>query len=280
MKRTMLARTGLGRAGVFARRNFSVTLALTLCSCAARHNVDTFRVVPAKPEYTLRSPEATSTPFPEVLAEYTNVGPGWVQLQPDMGLRIENAYYREGAPKRDLSNYIGTETARYRVRTNGMLQQVHVESTLTQHPADQPSVEQLIANGQTRFRHHRYFYQVTFKRRSRAEAAILLSAASTRDLESLTQKLLRDPESTCAGAQTHCTVFPEACTVSLEMEIIVNGTPKTTIWGSTVANVAAHPSSIELLRRHAGRFTPVALDSADPQALRLPLLPGDRLTWR
>jgi hypothetical protein len=40
-----------------------------------------------------------------------------------------------------------------------------------------------------------------------------------------------------------------------------------------------HPRKLQLLRLHDGRLTPVRIDVADPNALRLPLLPGDRVDW-
>jgi hypothetical protein len=72
-------------------------------SCATRRAVTSFRVLPAKPDYLLRSPDSKDTPFPEVLGRYTNVGLGWVELRPQIELRVENAYFREGAPKRGLA---------------------------------------------------------------------------------------------------------------------------------------------------------------------------------
>jgi hypothetical protein len=44
-------------------------------------------------------------------------------------------------------------------------------------------------------------------------------------------------------------------------------------------SIALHPRHVEMLRADAGRLVPVEIDSSDPGALRLPLLPGDRITW-
>jgi hypothetical protein len=47
-------------------------------SCATRRAGALFRVLPAKPDYLLRSPDSKDIPFPEVLGRYTTVGPdGW-----------------------------------------------------------------------------------------------------------------------------------------------------------------------------------------------------------
>lgn len=232
------------------------------------------------PEYLLRSPDAKVTAFPETLGGYTNVGPEWVELRPGMSLRIENAYYRQGAPKRGLQNYLGTETARYRVRSDGSLRRVSLEALLPERPPDQAPVQDLLPENRSRLHHHRYFYQVIFKRSSGSVSAILLSAESTRLLDQLTRELLQYPESVCHAGSRNCTMFPEACTVTLEMEILANGAVRTLPWGSTVAQVSGRTHHVELLRPYGGRLTPVQIDATDAQALRLPLLPGDRLTWQ
>jgi hypothetical protein len=219
-------------------------------------------------------------PFPELLGKFTTLDHGWVDLRPDMGIRVENAYYREGAARRGLENYLGTEVARYRVSPSGGLRQVAFEASLERIPSDQPAVQLLLTPAKLRFHFHRYFYQVFFKRRDRPVAAILLSAGSKQEIEELTVKLLEDAESVCHTGSRNCTMFPETCTVSLEMRVMVNGVGRTVSWGSTLANVSAHPRSLELLREFAGRPTRVEIDPHDPQALRLPLLPGDRLKWK
>src|SRR5579863_504137 len=257
----------------------AIVLALSP-GCAIRRHADSFRVVAANPEYLLRWPDSAETPIPEVLGHYTNVGPDWVELRPEMELRVENAYYREGAPKRGLANYLGTQVARYRVLPNGKLRGISAEPGLVQLPPDQPPVKQLLPSRQTRYGHHRYFYQVVLNRKTGVQSAILLGAASKEELERLTGQLARAPEAVCNASSSHCTAFPEACTVALEMEIVVNGAARTVPWGSLVANVAASPQTVELSRPFGGRLVPVEMDASDPKALRLPFLPGDHIDWR
>lgn len=248
-------------------------------SCATRRAVPAFRVLPAKPDYLLRSPDAKDTPFPEILGRYTNVGPDWVELRPQIELRVENAYFREGAPKHGLANFLGTEIARYRVLPTGMLEEIAVQSRLAQRPADQPPVQQLLGESQRRYLHHRLFYQVLVNKKSDVRSAVLLSAASMSDLERLTKQLLGEPDSVCGGVSTHCTAFPEACTASLEIKIVVNGAPRTVLWGSVLGGVAENHRRIELFRPYLGRLARVEGDLRDPEALRVPLLPGDRIKW-
>ncbi len=257
-----------------------LTLALLLsASCITRYHREPFRVLQASPEYLLRSPDSKNTPFPEVLGQYTSLGQGWVDLRRQMELRIENAYYREGAPKRGLTGFLGTEIARYQVGPKTGLRLISVQSRVAQRPGDQPPVQQLIRPSQGRYRHYRFFFEVLFNRKAELRGAVLLGAGSSDELDHLAAKLLTEPESVCGGQLLHCTLFPEACTVSIEIEIVVNGAPRTVLWGSLLASVATRPRHVELFRPYAGRLTPVEIDASDPKALRLPLLPGDHIYW-
>jgi len=249
-------------------------------SCATRRPVASFRVLPAKPDYLLRSPDSKDTPFAEVLGGYAHVGSGWVELRPQIELRVENAYFREGTPKRGLANFLGTEIARYQVLATGRLEQIALQSRVAQRPADQPPVQQLLSESQKRYQHHRLFYQVLVNKKADIRSAALLSAVSIDELDRLTEQLLTEPDSVCDGVSTHCTAFPEACSVSLEIEISVNGAARLVPWTSVLADVVERYRHVELFRPYVGRLAPVEIDSRDPSALRIPLLPGDRVKWR
>jgi hypothetical protein len=238
-----------------------------------------FQVLPAAPAYVLRSPDATDTPFPEVLSRYSDAGEsqGWL-LHPNSELQIENAYYREGAPKHGIDNFVGTEKASYQVRPKS-LRLISVQSGLTERPADQPRVQELIRPSQLHYSFYRYFFQIVFRQKAGVRGAVLLGANSSGELARLALRLKTDPDAVCDGQSPHCAIFPEACTVALEIEIVVNGATRTVVWGSLLENVATHPRKLALLRLHAGRLTPVEVDAGDPNALRLPLLPGDRIEW-
>jgi hypothetical protein len=130
-------------------------------------------------------------------------------------LRVENAYYREGAPKRDLSAYIGTEVAHYQVQRNGSLRLLSIES-LKDRPRDQPPVQSLMQSSVRRYPYHRFYFEILFKRNSSARGSVVLGAASTAELDSLSEQLLADPDSVCNDRSSHCTVFPHDCSVSIE----------------------------------------------------------------
>jgi hypothetical protein len=257
-----------------------VALACALAiSCAARRPGTAFRVLPGQPDYLLRSPDSKETPFPEVLSRYTIVGPGWVELRPLTELRVENAYFREGAPKHGLANFLGTEIARYQVLATGELKQISVESRVEQRPSDQPAVQQLLSEPQRLYHRHRFFYQVLLNKKSDVRSAVLLGGESAEELDRLTAELLTQPDSICGGGSTFCTVFPKACTASVEIEIMANGSPRTVLWGSTLAEFAERHRHVALFRRYQDGLAPVEIDVHDREALRVPLLPGDVIKW-
>ncbi len=255
------------------------SLAILCQSCAHRLSSGSFQVLPAQPQYLLRSPDATTTPFSDVLSSYNGFVPGkdWMDLRSKMQLRIENAYYQKGFPKRGLNGYLGTEIAQYRVTREGRLRLISVKP-MADRPVDQLPVQQLVTATQERYRFHRFYFEILF--RKSVQGSVLLGANSADEIASLAAQLLRQPDSVCGNESKHCTVFPEACSVSAEMEIVVNGAPTTVGWGSLLASIADHPQQVDLLRSYAGRPTPIEIDPHDPGALRLPLLPGDQIRWK
>jgi hypothetical protein len=268
-----------GRYDAWKISAFTLALLPCLYSCATHHAGRAFRVVAAEPYYVIRSPDATETPFTEVLSRYSDVGPpqGWL-LHSNTQLRVENAYYREGAPKHGIADFLGTQTAIYRVRGRG-LQLLSLRSEVARRPADQLPVQDLIGPEQRRYRYYRYFFQIVFRQKANTRGAVLLGADSLDELSALAVRLLDDPDAVCSGPSTHCATFPEACTVALQIEVSVNGVRSVVGWGNTLGSVAVHPRTLKLSRLDNGTLTPVEVDAGDPNALRLPLLPGDRIEW-
>jgi hypothetical protein len=268
-----------GRYDAWKIPAFVLAPLLGLFCCATPRAGRTFRVVAVKPTYVIRAPDATETAFQEVLSRYSDVGPpqGWL-LHSDTELRVENAYYREGAPKRGIADFLGTQTAVYRVGGRG-LRLISVRSEVARRPADQPPVQDLIGPQQRRYRYHRYFFQIVFRQKADTRGAVLLGADSLDELNRLASALLNDPDAVCGGPAKHCAAFPVACTVALQIEVSVNGVRSVVGWGNTLGSVAAHPRTLKLSRVYKGALTPVELDAGDPSALGLPLLPGDRIEW-
>jgi hypothetical protein len=261
------------------RRIPAVIQLLTFWIACAPRPLGSFRVLPGRPNYRLRAPDASETPFPEVPARFAASTPNWVELRAGMGLRVENAYYRDGSAKHDLAHYLGTQVARFRIARGGTLRFLSFESNVKQRPADQPPARQLISDAQRRFRHHRFYYEILFKQKDQLRGAVLLGAPTADQLDQLAGRLRADAAGVCGGGSLNCTVFPSTAIVAVEIEIVVNNARRSVLWGSFLGNVAAHPRRLQLLRSYDGKLTPVELDPADPKALRLPLLPGDHLTW-
>jgi len=247
---------------------FLFLLPLTL-ACSSH-----FRVLPYSPNYVLRSPHRTETAFPEILRAYNGFQPGLpsIDLRPQMELRIENAYYQKGSSRRGLDGFLGTEIARYEVTVQG-LKLVMVQS-MKERPADDVPVTELIAAARTHFRYYRFYYEVVFSHANNAsKGSVLLGANSMQDLE-------QQPETVCNSTANQCVVFPEACSVSVEMKISVNGKPQDVVWGSSLASIVpAGTSHVEMRRLEASRSFPVVIRSNDADALRLPLLPGDAIKF-
>jgi hypothetical protein len=197
-----------------------------------------------------------------------------------MGLRIENAYFREGSSRRELEDYLGTEVARYQASMTGDLVQIGPTQVVPNRPANQLRVDQLIPEAQRKVPHHRFFYQILINPTDTHRTAVLISAATPERLASLTELLLRDPSKLCSGDSTSCTVFPKSSSVSLEMEIFVNDSPKTVAWGSWLWTITGDTGSPKLFRLYKGRLTRVKFDPKDPGARGVPLLPGDHVKQR
>ncbi len=280
----MIARQDSGNvcsADKLARRAATPLWCLLLCltSCLTRSPGARFRVLPKSPNYLLQSPDSRQTPFPDVLRAYNGfeAGHGWIDLHPLMELRIENAYYEAGAPRSGLKGFLGTEIARYRVLPGG-LRLVSVQPMKNRPPNDKP-VQDLIPDLEKRFTHYRFYYEMVFARSDHSRGSVLLGADSREELDGLAMKLANQ-ETVCNPQSTHCVVFPEACSVSVEMEIIVNGRPQMVTWGSILGSIAQDPRNLQVRRLYAGRLRPIEIDPHDPKALRLPLLPGDRIVWK
>jgi hypothetical protein len=192
-------------------------------------------------------------------------------------LRVENAYYQQGASRRGLAGFLGTEVAQYEVLRSG-LRLLSVQP-MNARPENDLPVQRLIAPPQMHFPYHRFYFEVLFRQKGNAHGSVLLGADSQQELDGLSEQM-ENPEMVCNGSSTRCTIFPEACSVSIEMKIWVNGEEKVVTWGSQIVSViSGSPRYLEMKRLYKGRLRPVKIDPRDANALRLPLLPGDEITW-
>ncbi len=252
---------------------------LYLASCVGSLSRTHFRVIPHSPQYLLQSPpDSYRTPFTEVLKAYNGFEAGhtWIDLTPLMELRIENAYYEAGAPRSGLAGFLGTEVAQYTVLPNA-LDLLSVEPTKNR-PNDDISVKDLISGAAKQFSHYRLYYEIVFARSDHSHGSVLLGADSQKEIDDLSARLTHQ-EKVCYQPYIHCTVFPEACSVSVEMRVVVTGKATSVVWGSTLENIVKEPHHLKVRRLSAGQLRPVRINPSDPKALLLPLLPGDQITW-
>jgi hypothetical protein len=251
---------------------------LCLISCAARLSRMRFEVLPNSPHYLLQSPDSRPTPFPEVLKVYNGfeAGHAWIDLEPLMELRIENAYYEPGVPRSGLAGFLGTEVARYAVTPSG-LNLLSIEPMKNRPNEDLP-VQDVIAGMVMNFSHYRLYYEIVFARSDHSHGSVLLGADSQAEIDMLSAQLSH-PEAVCSQTSAHCTVFPEACSVSVEMNVVISRKPTSVVWGSTLGSIAKQPHHLEMKRLFARELRPVRINTNDPKSLLLPLLPGDQITW-
>lgn len=276
----MIAAGRMTNPGKLPRSLIPAVVAIALLisvSCAT----PSFRVIAATPAYQLCAPNGVKTTFAETLRRFNgfDLRRDWMDLRPDMELRIENAYYQPGASRNGLRGFLGTEIALFKVQADGELRLLSVKP-MKHRPKKQPSVQKLVGVAQRHYSHHRFYYELFVEGKGDARSSVLLGADSQEQIEHLAAKLRVDPNAVCGSKSVHCTIFPELCTVSIEMRILANGASKNVRWGSDLADIVDHPRSVELLRQYHGRWTPVKLDARDPGALQLPLLPGDRIHWK
>lgn len=254
-------------------------LSFCLASCAGYLSSKHFQVIPHSPHYLLQSPpDAHRTPFTELLKTYNGfeAAHAWIDLTPLMELRIENAYYEPGFPRTGLKGFLGTEVAQYTVASSGL----HLLSVkpMENRPKSDVPVQSLISSAATKFSHYRLYFEIVFARSNHSHGSVLLGADSSKEIDELSARLTH-PETVCYPPFIHCNSFPEACSVSVEMKIVVNGKATSVVWGSTLGSIAKRPHRLEMKRLYTGQLTPVRLDPNDPKALLLPLLPGDHIVW-
>jgi len=262
-------------------RQFGAALCLLLNAACGRHGA-AYRVLPATPAYLLQTPDSRKIPFDEVTHDYNGFrhGQGWIDLRPLMELRIENAYYQAGASRRALAGYLGTEVAHFEIRPDG-LALLSTEPMKDRPPSDLP-VAYLIAKGELNFKFYRLYLEIFFAgtRASPHDShgSVLLGADSQQELAQLAAQL-DQPETVCHANSVHCAVFPEACSVSVEMKVVVNGKARTLVWGSLLHEIIDYPHHLSVKRLYGGRLTPIRLDTSDANVLQMPLLPGDQINW-
>ena len=259
------------------RKYAAVSVAFVIVAgCHARRA--RYLVLPSAPHYLLESPDRQTRSFPDTTANFSDAYAGWVDLGPGMTLKVDRAYF-EPVESRKIQDYIGLESVRFRCEPSGALRQIEY-SPLPARPAAQPPVTFAISASQLAARYHRLLFQVVVDTKAGSAHAVLISGASRSMIATHYEGLVRGDG--CAHAVktgTHCAAIPEGAAASLTFEIVANGRLMAVLWGSTVAGVIGSKRPVRLSRTFRDRMVPVEFDAADPNALRLPLLPGDVLRF-
>lgn len=252
----------------------TLTILLTIfAGCRTR-----YVVVPASPQYLLKWPDGKKRTFPDTTSGFSSAFDGWVDLGADMALKLEKAYFMPPESRR-LQDYLGLETAEYRHDSPGSLRQRDY-SPLRDRPSTQLPVTSALPADQLRCQYHRFFFQVVASKDSGPARAVLLSGDSKSIIVTATDRLLRGDGCPDTGqARAYCTAIPELISASISFTVAANGKPLVVSWGSTVASIVDPKGPVKLSRVFRGRMVPIKLDRHDPKALRLPLLPGDALTF-
>lgn len=257
---------------------FITTLVAALwIGCAAR----VWRVQSGPPEYALAKGKQIE-PYSKMLERFNGfeVGAGWVDLRPFMRIHVANAYYEAGRPKRGLDGFVGTEQIWYRkLHPPGLIEGDIERKMLAVRPDTEPPVEALLPAANRQFGAYRLFFSIRINRRGATRGAVLLGAPTQGELESRASALLADPDSVCREGAAECTVFPEVCTVSPLVETTVNGEQKVFVWGTPLSAAVKNATRVRLTRLLAGKRATVPIEAKDANALRLPLLPGDEISF-
>ena len=248
-----------------------------LTGCIARSA--RYLVIPSNPYYLLRYPDGQTRAFPDTTASYSNVLDGWADLGAGMTLKLERAYF-EPAESRRIQDYIGLETIGFRAEMTGApLRRIEYEP-LADRPSGQPSVSSAIPGAQLHSRYHRLFFQAVVNKRSGPAPAVLVSANSQPEIDAYSKGLIGGLGCrTSSRPGAFCTAVPGGTTVSILFDVIANGKLTAVSWGSTVAGLVGAARPIRLWRKDRNRMVPVVFESVHPEALRLPLLPGDVLAF-
>lgn len=245
-------------------------------ACGFR-TVRPFQLLPATPQYVIQSPDLQRIPYNQVLEDYTPQGRGWIELQPGMGLYIQNAVFRGGSNRRDLSAFIGVESIRYLVDNTGEIIQDGQAIRMALRPDGAPRIDDLVSSVQRKSVYHQFLYQVLVKPTDSNRVAMLVSADSRERLHLLTEAILTAGGSFSDDLRQNYTIFPDTASVAVEVTILLDKSPTRVLWGSKLSDVAADARRLKLFRLYKGGWRRVRFDPEDPLSLAVPLLPGDRV---
>jgi hypothetical protein len=238
-----------------------------------------------------------SAPMEDTLFYRYSYGPGgYVDMAPQMQLRIERDFFDPHSSSQTANNYQGTTITHYEVEgsigSGTSLKFLGVEKKSIGSVAfDSSSSDAALATQFANTSRLRLFLQDLTVSGGAKTPAILIGGALAQDLDGPTQAIENDPGISCKTLpswQIRCALFDGAVTVSPMLEVFINGKRTYIPIGTkllfllpqvTTSQRATLMRTLRLERSFQGRATRVQFPT-DPEAISQLLLFGeDRISW-
>jgi hypothetical protein len=211
-----------------------------------------------------------------------------VSLKPNLRLKVERAYF--SSSEKSDKNYLGLSDVLFDVTPNsdGSLQFQQAQAlhyapdslAKTDHEGSR-DLAILTLKPQKHYRVLFYTHQVPADQNF---SAAIIGADDPARLDAFEQAMRADAGASCSSS-THddiqCLEFRGFVTVSVQIQIELNGKPKFVDWSTTVKAVVPPKSlkSLKIQRRFGNSYYDVTFNRSDKNILDLTLVGADRLTW-
>jgi len=243
---------------------------------------------------------AASLPAPadETLFYRYGYGPGgYVDLAPDMQVRIERDFYRSNHGEQTRpEDYRGTTITTYAVTASGeeevKLALLGVEKKSPGGNAlDATSLDTKLASQFSASSRLRLFLQGLVVSGNAKTPAILIGALRQNDLSAVTTAIETNPQIACADLirwRVTCVLFRGPVTVSPMLHVTVNGASSYIPVGSKLWIVLPYATgdkeakllrTVRLQRLFRGKVTQVLFARNQEEVSQLLLIGGDRISW-
>ena len=211
-----------------------------------------------------------------------------VNLKPDLRLKVERAYF--SASEKSDKNYLGVSTVLFDVTPNSeglfrfqQAQPIHYSpDSLAQ--IDREGSRDLAILDLKPQKHYRVLFYTHQVPTDQNFSAALIGADDSARLDQFEQAMRADAGASCTSS-THddvqCLEFRGFVTVSVQIQIELNGKPQFVDWGTAVKGVVPLKSrkSLKIQRRLGDTYYDLTFNRSDKNILDLTLVGADRLTW-
>jgi hypothetical protein len=238
-----------------------------------------------------------SAPVEDTLFYRYSYGPGgYVDMAPDMQLRIERDFFDPHSSSHTSSDYRGTTITYYEIvgstgaGTNLKFLRVEKKS-IGSEAFDSSSSDAALATQFANTSRLRLFLQDLTVSGGAKTPAILIGGALTQDLDGPTQAIESDPGISCKTLlswQITCALFDGTVTVSPMLEIFINGRRSYVPIGTKLLFILPHVTAsqrdtlirtLRVERSFQGRVARVQLPPDLEGVSQLLLFGEDRISW-